>query len=99
MALDAFKLARNAAGGGFDPRVSIVAGAGSATDLTLTGIDPGDGLLAVLEFLPPNVAQAKAVSVDHVANTTIPASDAIRIAGTVNTTGNQVIVFWYKFTP
>lgn len=91
------KLASRAAGGGLNLKVSVVQGASSATALTLTGIRPGDGLLAVLDFNPPTDGGNIEVQDNYVDVTTITAYDQITIGGTIVTNSDQLVVWWYDF--
>jgi len=74
-----------------------VNGAAANTDIPVPGIKPADVLVAVLEFRPiPTSLPTNATPViagDRAAVTTV-LQGVIRVAA--NTTGNQLLVFWWS---
>ena len=82
------------AGGGLELMVGFAAGAAANTAITITGIKPGDQLVAVLELQPPTAASGNAIVANHTSATTITGPNTIRISA--GTAGNQVLVIWWS---
>jgi len=82
------------AGAGIDLKVGFAAGAAANTNITVTGIKPGDAIVSVLELQPPTAASGNAIVADRTSATTITAANTIRISAA--TTGNQVLVVWWS---
>jgi len=74
--------------------VSYAAGAAANTNIPITGITTSDVLVSVLEIQPPTATSGDTIKSDQTANATIYSNGNIRISQ--NTTGNQVLVIWWK---
>ena len=72
----------------------FAAGAAANTAITITGIKPGDQLVAVLELQPPTAASGNAIVANRTSATTITGPNTIRISA--GTAGNQVLVIWWS---
>jgi len=92
------KLARRVAGNPAELCVNVVSGAGSATNIAISGIERNDLLVSVLELQPPTAASGNAVKGDRTAEASITSSGNIQLS-TTSTTGNQLLVIWYKVRP
>lgn len=84
-------------GKGFHLRVGFAAGAGASTNITITGIRPGDELVSVLNLKAENATTNGTVISEQVANTTITAADTIQCTNATNSpTNSQVLVIWWS---
>lgn len=70
-------------------RTSVAAGAAVDTDITVTGIKPGDSIGSVLMF------DTGVPSAIDLAEVSITAVNTIQLSTTVST-GNQLVVEWYS---
>jgi hypothetical protein len=75
-------------------KVGYAAGAGANTNITLTGIKPGDEIVSALELQPPTAGSGAAIANDRTAATSITAANTIQC--TSATTGNQLLVIYYS---
>lgn len=75
--------------GPFDLQVSVVAGAAINTNIAVTGIKRGDGLIAVLR------EAAGVLTSDLVAQTNITSDGNIQLT-TQTTAGEKLLVLWAK---
>ena len=80
-------------GKGVHLKSGFAAGAGANTNITVTGIRPGDQLVAVYELQPPTAGSGGAIVAERSTQTTITANDTIQISQ--STTGNQVQTWWW----
>lgn len=74
---------------------AVVAGAAQDTNIAVSGIQPTDVLLSVLEVQPPTAASGNAVVADRVAAGTVNITSAGNIQTTTTSAGNQLIVEWF----
>lgn len=92
---DLKKLAARVAGRPAELMFTVVAGAAADTDIAISGITLRDGLVAVLEFQPPTAASGDGLVADRVGEAAITSDGNIQL-DTTATTGNQLLVVWYK---
>lgn len=71
--------------------VAVITG-GAAGNLTVTGIDPSDTLIEVLQYIGAGVAVTDIANLT--AEFTITADDTINNGGGTNTTGSKLVVRW-----
>jgi len=79
-------------GAGLELKFAVVDGAAADTAIAVSGIKPGDALVAVLEFQPPTASSGSAIVADRAAITTV-GNGSISIGA--DTTGNQLLVVWW----
>ena len=86
-------------GGLFDLRhlkFAVVAGAATTTDITITGLQTTDVLLACFEVQPPTAGTLGALIAERVgAGTVAITADATIRVNTTTSLGNQLFVVWY----
>ena len=84
---------KNKLAGGF-LKVTLAAGTGSGTDVTVAGMVVGDELVSVLSFI---TAAAIASVNDRTSEYTVQAGGLDKAAGT-NETNNQLLIIWLDLT-
>lgn len=87
------KFAAKLAGFGAQLNIAFAAGAAADTNITITGIKPGDEVVGAFEIQPPTAASGNAIKTNLTAEIKITANDTIQ-CDTTATTGNQVLIFW-----
>ncbi len=75
--------------------VNVVSGAAASTNIAVAGIRRRDALVAVIELQPPTAGAGNAVVADRVGITSITSDGNVQVAGQA-TTGNQLLIIWYK---
>jgi hypothetical protein len=85
-------------GGGLAFGRRVAAGAAANTNITVTGIKPGDQIISCYEMQPPTAGSGSAVVADRASEVKVTAVNTIQLTTTA-TTGNQLDVFWLSVKP
>ena len=80
-------------------KFAVLAGAATATNIAVTGLQTTDVLLACFEVVPPATASGNLILADRVAAATVSITSAgnIQVSGT-SAAGNQLLLVWFDET-
>lgn len=87
------RFAGKVAGYGADLGFGFANGAAINTNITITGIKPGDRVVAALDVQPPTAGSGQMIKTNLLAEIKITAKDTVQFT-TTTTTGDQVWVLW-----
>lgn len=92
------KFAAKLAGYGVQFAVGVAAGVGANTNITITGIKPGDEIVAFLQFPPPNDTGTTGCF-DRTATGKVTALNTVQNTVATNSPANSVVLVLYASTP
>jgi len=85
-------------GRGMNLRSAFGAGATAGSAITITGIAVGDEIAAAYNVAPPTAGSGGTLVTNLIAEISVSAANTV-VCATTNTTGNQVLVFWWAVNP
>jgi hypothetical protein len=87
-------------GGGFAIKSAFADGAAADTDITITGIKPGDVIFGAFLIQPPGAGSGKTFKDDLLDEVIIVAANKIQFTTTAtNGTNEQVLILWFSPNP